>query len=108
VAFLALEGGGEMAARLADPLPPGAPCVLMVRPERVRLDATEGEGLPAQLTEALFQGDHVRLRLALPGGAEVIAKRPVGEAAMPAPGEAVRLGWAAAEARAFRDEGSAR
>jgi putative spermidine/putrescine transport system ATP-binding protein len=106
IARLALDGGGEMPARLGEPLAPGTACVLMVRPERVRLDAAGG--LPAQLTEALFQGDHVRLRLALGGGAEVIAKRPVGEARLPEPGTMVSLGWEAADARAFRAEGAAR
>ncbi|WP_137180482.1 ABC transporter ATP-binding protein [Roseomonas sp. AR75] len=106
VARCALEGIGTMPARAVGPLAAGGPCVLMVRPERLVLDAPEG--LPAQLAEALFQGDHVRLRLVLPGGAEVIAKRPVGEAALPAPGAAVTLGWAAGDARAFRAEGPAR
>jgi putative spermidine/putrescine transport system ATP-binding protein len=101
-----LDGGGEMPARLAEPLRPGEPCLLMVRPERVRLDAAAG--LPAQLTEALFQGDHVRLRLALPGGAEVIAKRPVGEATMPGPGATAVLNWEAGDAWAFRAEDATR
>ncbi len=102
VARLALAGGGEMPALLPEALPPGAACVVMVRPERVRLDAPDG--LPARVTEALFQGDHVRLRLALEGGAELIAKCPVGAAPPPAPGALLRLGWAAGDARAFRDD----
>jgi putative spermidine/putrescine transport system ATP-binding protein len=96
-----LPGGAEVAARSAEALPPGAPCLVMVRPERVSIG---GGGLSAQLREALFQGDHLRLRLALPDGQEVIAKSPVGAAVPPAPGEIMAIGWATDAARAFRDD----
>jgi putative spermidine/putrescine transport system ATP-binding protein len=100
MARLRLEGGAEVGARLADRLAPGAPCTLMVRPERV-IPAAAG-ALHATLTEALFQGDHVRLRLTLPGGAEIVAKRPVGGGALPEPGAQLGVGWAPEDARAFR------
>ncbi len=100
VCTVALDGGGDAPARAAPGLSPGDACLLMVRPERVVLDAPGG--LPATLAEALFQGDHIRLRLALPGGAEMVARQPVGTRAVPAPGEAVTIGWQAEDARAFR------
>jgi putative spermidine/putrescine transport system ATP-binding protein len=91
-----LEDGAEVTARAAD-AEDGARCVVMVRPERVELAA---DGLPARVRDVLFQGDHLRLRLAL-GAAELVAKRPVGEA-VPELGAEVRVGWAAEQARAFR------
>ncbi len=107
VARLRLADGAEMSARSADALP-GGPCVLMVRPERVSLVAADAPGaLPATLAEALFQGDHIRLRLMLRSGAEIVAKQPPG-AAVPTPGSSVGVAWAAAHARAFRDEAAAR
>ncbi|MGG5809880.1 ABC transporter ATP-binding protein [Falsiroseomonas sp. CW058] len=93
-----LEGGQEVAARAADAAP-GARCAVMVRPERVALAEA---GLPARVVDVLFQGDHLRLRLALDGGAELVAKRPAGEA-VPAMGEAVRVAWPPDQARAFAD-----
>ena len=105
MARLRLEGGAEAGARLAGPVPPGAACTLMVRPERVA-PAPEG-ALRATLSEALFQGDHVRLRLTLPGGAEIVAKRPVGGGALPEPGAQLSVTWAPEDARVFLAEASA-
>jgi putative spermidine/putrescine transport system ATP-binding protein len=98
LARLRLDGGSEVAAR-GSGLPPGTPCIVMVRPERVA-PVPQG-GTQARLIEALFQGDHQRLRLVLPGGAELVAKRPVSEA-LPPPGAEIAIGWPAEAARAFR------
>jgi len=102
VARLRLDAGAEVAARGGDALAPGAAAIVMVRPERLAIGADGA--LPARVAEALFQGDHIRLRLALPGGAELVAKAPVGSE-IPSPGAEVRVGWAADEARAFRADG---
>jgi putative spermidine/putrescine transport system ATP-binding protein len=97
IARIRLDAGAEVSALCADATP-GARCVVMVRPEHL------GAGdLTATLAEALFQGDHIRLRLVSPGGAELIAKRAVGEA-LPAPGAALGIGWEPARARAFAVE----
>jgi putative spermidine/putrescine transport system ATP-binding protein len=100
VARLRLDGGAVVGARAAPGLAPGRRCVVMVRPERVALGPDGGAVLDARLVEALFQGDHMRLRLALPGGAELLARRPAG-AALPEPGATLAIGWSAADARAF-------
>jgi putative spermidine/putrescine transport system ATP-binding protein len=103
-----LDGGAEVEATAVDSEGPGSRCVVMVRPERIAVAPVAAielgaEGvLAARLTELLFQGDHVRLRLALPGGAEVVAKRPVGGAALPQPGEEAAIAWPSGVARAFR------
>jgi hypothetical protein len=82
----------------------------MVRPERIaiaRAAAAEmGEhALPATLIEAVHLGDHLRLRFALPGGAEMVVKRPAaaGMGGL-APGGAAALAFSPHHAWAFRPE----
>jgi ABC-type Fe3+/spermidine/putrescine transport system ATPase subunit len=59
--------------------------VICVRPERIALapgpaaDLSE-DAIPARVVETIYLGDHVRVRLALEGGAEVMAKRPIAAA----------------------------
>ncbi len=105
-AEVALDCGLTVFARAADALSPGARCVVTIRPERVAVApvaASElGEGaIPATLREAIFQGDHVRLKLALGDGGEVLAKRPVGGGALPEPGSVASVAWEAGHALAF-------
>jgi len=107
-----LDGGAEIEAIPVDSEGPGTRCVVMVRPERIAvapvaaLDLGAEGVLAARLTDMLFQGDHVRLRLVLEGGVEVVAKRPIGGAALPAPGEEAAIAWPAGIARAYRDVGA--
>jgi putative spermidine/putrescine transport system ATP-binding protein len=100
-----LDCGPEAMGRPVAPLAPGARCRLAIRPERIAVApvAAEdlGEGaLPARLLEAIFQGDHTRLRLQL-GSGEVVAKRAAGGGALPEPGGAAALAWSASEALVF-------
>jgi putative spermidine/putrescine transport system ATP-binding protein len=94
IARVRLEGGAEVFGR-AQGVAPGTRGLVMVRPEHVGPGA-----LAARLVEALFQGDHIRLRLALADGTELVAKRPVTDA-VPSPGSAIGIGWDTAQARAF-------
>jgi putative spermidine/putrescine transport system ATP-binding protein len=101
-----LACGPEVPARPVDALAPGAACLVTIRPERVAVApvAAEelGEGaMPATLREAIFQGDHIRLKLALGDGGEVLAKRPVGGGALPEPGSVAAVAWEAGHALAF-------
>ena len=78
-----LACGPVVAAQAVDCGGPGEDCLVAVRPERVAVAGVTasdlGEGaLPAVLHEAIFLGDHVRLRLALGDGGEILAKRPAG------------------------------
>ena len=87
---------GRVVAQEGGVLRVALECVVTVRPERVAVApvAAEdlGEGaLPAILREAIFQGDHVRLRLEMGQGGEVLAKRAVGGGSMPEPGAAAAL-----------------
>ena len=75
---LTLHGGWRA------PLPVAAegPASIALRPERVRL-VPAGAGLvDAAVDEANFLGDAVLLKLALPGGAAMLAKVPRGDAMM--------------------------
>lgn len=105
-AHVALDCGMEVVARTAEALEPGARCLVTIRPERVAvapIPASElGEGaMSAILREAIFQGDHVRLKLALGDGGEVLAKRPVSGSALPEPGSLASVAWEAGHALAF-------
>jgi putative spermidine/putrescine transport system ATP-binding protein len=103
-----LDGGQLVGARLADARP-GERCIVSVRPERVTVAASaeklEGTALAAHVVEAIYLGDHLRLRLALEGGAELTVKRPAADGlAGLAPGSEAVVAWQAGNARAFRPE----
>jgi putative spermidine/putrescine transport system ATP-binding protein len=104
---VALAEGRVLRARRADAGPPGAPAILSVRPERIAVAAAAADdlgehALPATVAEVIYLGDHVRLRLTLPGGAEMTAKRPAAAAmAGLAPGAAVAVAWQPEHAVAF-------
>ncbi|MFC4169742.1 ABC transporter ATP-binding protein [Teichococcus aestuarii] len=105
-----LDSGTEVLARPVDAGAPGSRCLVAVRPERVAVAAILAsemgeDALSARLVEVIFQGDHVRLRLSLGDGAEVVAKRPVGAGMLPEPGTLVSVAWDPAHAHAFAAEG---
>jgi ABC-type Fe3+/spermidine/putrescine transport system ATPase subunit len=82
---------------------PGRRCTLVIRPEQVAvapLSATEmGEdAVPARLLEAAFAGDHVRLRLSIGQGGELVAHRLPG-LPMPAIGGEASVAWNLSAAR---------
>jgi putative spermidine/putrescine transport system ATP-binding protein len=106
-----LRCGPVVAAQAVDCGGAGEFCVVAIRPERIAVAgvaaADLGEGaLPAVLTEAIFLGDHVRLRLAVGDGGEVLAKRPAGIGALPEPGGPAAIAWPEGAAFAFRDAGA--
>jgi putative spermidine/putrescine transport system ATP-binding protein len=113
LAVVRLDCGPVVEARLAD-AEAGEACVVSVRPERIAVAAVAaedmGEGaLPATVTEVIFHGDHVRLRLevGLPGAppAPVTVKRPAGvPMAGLEPGRPAAIAWQPYHARAFRPE----
>jgi putative spermidine/putrescine transport system ATP-binding protein len=112
-ATVRLDCGATIEARLAD-AEEGHACVVSVRPERVAVAAVSaadmGDGaLPATVSEVIFQGDHVRLRLevGLPGApvSTITVKRPAG-APMSGlqPGQPAAIAWQPHYARVFRPE----
>ncbi|WP_198373733.1 ABC transporter ATP-binding protein [Roseomonas rosulenta] len=102
-----LACGPVVSAQAVDCGGVGEACLVAVRPERVAVAGVTasdlGEGaLPAVVTEAIFLGDHVRLRLAMGDGGEMLAKRPAGMGALPAPGGPAAIAWPEGAAFAFR------
>jgi putative spermidine/putrescine transport system ATP-binding protein len=110
IAVVELASGRRLRARRADSGPPGSPALLSVRPERVAIAAAAAEdlgafALPATVAEVIYLGDHVRVRLALEGGLELVAKRPAAAAAGLAPGASVAVAWQPGDAIAFAPDG---
>jgi putative spermidine/putrescine transport system ATP-binding protein len=104
-----LACGPVVAAQAVDCGGVGEACLVAIRPERIAVagvTATDlGAGaMPATLLEAIFLGDHVRLRLGLGDGGEVLAKRPAGIGTLPEPGGPTAIAWPEGAAFAFRDD----
>jgi putative spermidine/putrescine transport system ATP-binding protein len=104
LAEVRLDCGPLMTAQLVDAEQDGR-CLVLVRPERVAVALAEmgGESIRAVLRASHHLGDHLRLRLALEDGLEIVVRRPpVGMMANLAPGASVSLAWQSSHARAFR------
>jgi putative spermidine/putrescine transport system ATP-binding protein len=107
---VALEGGHALWARRGDCGEAGTPAIVSIRPERIALAAGRAadlseEAIPALVRETIYRGDHVRVRLALAGGSEITAKRPIA-AADPrlVPGAEAAVAWQPEHATAFAPE----
>jgi putative spermidine/putrescine transport system ATP-binding protein len=83
----------------------GAPTLLSVRPERVRIDPDPAEcdnRFPARVEELIYLGDHVRARMAVLGAAEFVVKVGVTNLGrVLTPGAEVRVGWSSRDCRAL-------
>jgi spermidine/putrescine transport system ATP-binding protein len=91
-----VAGDGEVSlpAR-AEPLTPGAPATVMVRPERLRLTGTDsGSGVPVTVRHVVFQGPVIRCILVAPDGTEIVAhigpEQPIPDLA---PGLQLLVSW---------------
>jgi spermidine/putrescine transport system ATP-binding protein len=111
-ATLRLPGGrrGE-AATGGRRFAPGAPALLMVRPERLELareEPPEGRlGLPVVCTDLVFQGAQLRCELRDPSGGELIdylepSRQPAGVV----PGASLWVSWERDAARLFHPDAS--
>ncbi len=86
--------GGERVPCAIEGAQTGTAC-LVVRPEHLRvLDAGAPTGLPARVVEVVYFGQSARIHLKTVSDLAVVAVAD-GLQALPAPGQAVRLGWAA-------------
>jgi ABC-type Fe3+/spermidine/putrescine transport system ATPase subunit len=110
IARIRIGGHVTVSARCMDTIADGAGCVVTIRPDRIAVApgaaADLGEdAIAARLTEALFEGEHTRLRftLGLEGEApELLVHRPSG-LAVPRAG-AMSLAWQPHHAWAFLPE----
>jgi putative spermidine/putrescine transport system ATP-binding protein len=85
---LALENGLSLQA--TGLYPDGARIAAVIRPERVRGEATENP-LEGTVSEAVYVGNACKLRLRLAGGVEVLARLPADGGMMPAMGDSLTL-----------------
>ena len=97
--------GAVVQASGVEACSPGDEVTLAIRPERVGVAPPEGRysnELTADVVDVVFIGDHLRVRLALGGQADFIAKIPniVGHGTV-LPGDNVRIGWATLDCRAL-------
>jgi putative spermidine/putrescine transport system ATP-binding protein len=114
MAVVRLACGPVVRARAGDVQGTGADCVVTIRPERVAVAAAQADemgdrALPARVVEAIYLGDHVRLRLSLaPDGtapADLTVKRPAGAVrGLLAQGQMTAVAWEPDHACAFRPE----
>jgi putative spermidine/putrescine transport system ATP-binding protein len=96
-------GGALLAGTCSGPLAAGEAVLLSVRPEQIVLGHAPSDcALDGTLAEAIYLGDHLRLRVAVPEMGDIVVKSRSGEA--PALGAAIRLGWRAEDCRVFRLE----
>ncbi len=99
--------GGTVRAFPVHRCAPGDGVVLAIRPERVGLARTEmySNVFEAAVEDIMFQGDHLRLKLALCGNPAFVVKIPnvVGHGAV-LRGDRVRVGWGVADCRALPEE----
>jgi putative spermidine/putrescine transport system ATP-binding protein len=114
VAQVRLVCGPVVEAQVADGAEPGSACAVMIRPERIAIAAIPademGEGaVPGQVMEALYLGDHLRIRLRVGHGErtadELVVKRPaLADTRGIAVGQPVSVAWQPHHALAFKTE----
>jgi len=95
------RGGAVLAGTCAGPLAPGDEALVSVRPEQIALgDAAADCALDGTLAEAIYLGDHLRLRIAVAEMGDIVVKSQAARAI--AVGAHVRFGWQARDCRVFR------
>ncbi len=98
-----VRGGAVLAGTCSGPLRAGEEALVSVRPEQIVLgEALADCALDGVLAEAIYLGDHLRLRIAVRELGDIVVKSHAAHA--PAIGLSVRFGWRAADCRVFRLE----
>jgi len=72
----------------------GAPVLLAVRPERIKVEPEGAYALKARLRDAVFQGSKVQLHFETPDGDQLMAETSDLPHGLPSPGSEMKLGWA--------------
>jgi putative spermidine/putrescine transport system ATP-binding protein len=88
-AFGPLRAAGNFVA--------GAPVLLAVRPERIRVNAPGDYALIARLRDAVFQGSKVQLHFETQGSDRLMVETADLADGVPAPGTEMKLGWAVSD-----------
>jgi len=97
--------GGDIHALPVNINGSGSQTTLSLRPERVRINPTDGE-VPnifnAKVEELIYLGDHIRTRVSVCGNSEFIVKVPNSQdTAQLTEGQDVRVGWTVEDCRAL-------
>ncbi|HYR00703.1 MAG TPA: ABC transporter ATP-binding protein [Casimicrobiaceae bacterium] len=96
-------GGALLAGTCGGPLAAGEEALVSVRPEQIALgEGTADCALEGTLAEAIYLGDHLRLRIEVRDLGDIVVKSHAAHAM--AVGTSVRFGWRAADCRVFRLE----
>ncbi len=75
----------------------GAPVLLAVRPERIRVEPAGDYALKARLRDAVFQGSKIQLHFETADGDQLMAETADLPQGLPSPGSEMKLGWAVAD-----------
>jgi putative spermidine/putrescine transport system ATP-binding protein len=96
---------GEISALPVSISSVGAKTTLSLRPERVRINPTNGacaNQFDAKVEELIYLGDHTRARVQLLGHSNFVIKVPNSEGVPDIqPGATIRIGWRAEDCRAL-------
>ena len=97
------RGGAVLAGTCGGALTTGDQALVSVRPEQIVLgDGPADCALEGRLAEAIYLGDHLRLRIEVGEMGDIVVKSPAAHA--PEVGSSVRFGWRAQDCRVFRME----
>jgi putative spermidine/putrescine transport system ATP-binding protein len=98
------SGGSVVHGRLIGAGRAGDAVTLAIRPECIVLDGRrdEANAFEARVREIIYHGDHVRVRVALPGGESLFVKADRLPRAYLQPDAAVTVAWSPDDCRAFR------
>lgn len=103
-----LADGTLVRGKAADVTEPGQAAVLSIRPERIVAgEAPAGRDIEliGSCQGAIFNGDHVRIRIVHPVVGEINAKAPnIGSNTIPEPGSPVKFGWKEDDVTVLKDE----
>ncbi|MCR8548147.1 ABC transporter ATP-binding protein [Salipiger sp. P9] len=90
-----LRGGAEVVARTTSHTRAGAPATISIRPELiVPLKEARPGALSGTVSNVVYTGDQLRIYATLPGGDEVVVKRPTSATDVPTEiGAPVHLYW---------------
>src|SRR5438876_5194030 len=103
VATVRVTGGAVLKARETPQLVSGAPVLVSVRPEQLRLESAPGDGRIAGVVKAVMPlGPHVVYEVETAGGASLKVSEPrAAAAALRRPGESVHVAASEAACRVF-------
>ncbi len=100
-----IQGGPVVEALKINVAGQGKPTLISIRPERVELNPQASDivnRLSGTVAETIYLGDHVRVRVEVPGSKEFIVKAPNKEGAgLLNAGQPVTVGWRTRDCRAL-------